>query len=215
MWTLTAEGIFHQFGPDTVLADAEITCSAGEAVAVVAPSGSGKTTLIAILGGLLLPTRGSVAAVDEQGSRRPPLRHCAWILQTTTALPRRSVEDNVTIAAQAIGARRRDAYARAKQTLEELGLGHRLKHDARLLSGGELQRLNVARALASGQRFILADEPTGQLDHSTSLDVVGSMLASAADRNVGLVIVTHDAEIAARCDRVLTIIDGAVVAHSV
>lgn len=199
-----------------VLDGATLTVHQGESVAVLGPSGSGKSTMLSVLGGLVTPTRGDVAVEDDVAARTVTdgagLREaCAWVLQTVNALPERSAQDNVALGALARGGSRREAAALAADLLVEVGLGHRRATPARALSGGELQRVVVARALASGRPFLLADEPTGQLDRSTSSTVLAALLRGGAgpDR-AGVVVVTHDPEVAQRCDRTVRIEDGRV-----
>jgi len=197
-----------------VLDGASFAIERGRSAAILGPSGSGKSTLLSVLGGLLRPDAGT-AHVDL-GSQDPDdaavaLRDVtAWVLQTTNVLPDRSALDNVAVAALTQHGDRRHARAEAERQLESVGLADRAHDTARLLSGGELQRVVIARALASGRPFVLADEPTGQLDRSTSAMVLEALLRSSGD--AGLVIVTHDPEVAARCDVMVRIDDGRVVA---
>jgi ABC-type lipoprotein export system ATPase subunit len=195
-----------------VLAGASLTVDAGESVAVLGPSGSGKSTMLSVLGGLVRPAVG--AAYVDAAPPAPRLRDVtSWVLQTTNALPERSALDNVALAALTRGVSRPAAHAQARERLAQVGLAARADDPARVLSGGELQRVVIARALAGGRPFVLADEPTGQLDHATSMVVLDALLEGAAGASgTGVVVVTHDPEVAARCTRTVRIEDGKVLA---
>lgn len=216
---LVARAVTHTFdgAERPVLDGATFAVRAGESVAVLGPSGSGKSTLLSILGGLLAPDSGTVGLVhsdepDADVERGSTLHACAWVLQTTNVLPERTARDNVALAGLARGLPRAAACELADDALAEVGLGDRADAAARLLSGGELQRVVVARALASGRPFVLADEPTGQLDARTSGVVLDALLAArATSGDVGLVVVTHDGAVAERCDRTVRIHLGEVV----
>lgn len=190
-----------------VLAGVSLSVEQGETLAVVGPSGSGKSTLLSVLGGLVRPSSGTVR-VD--GGRRDVRDVSAWVLQTVNVLPERTALENVALGALTRGLRTREARWAARERLESVGLADLVHSPARLLSGGELQRVVIARALASGRPFLLADEPTGQLDRSTSLLVLDALFTSAA--GAGVVVVTHDPEVAARCGRAVRIDDGRVSA---
>ncbi|MFJ4232778.1 ABC transporter ATP-binding protein [Cellulosimicrobium cellulans] len=200
-----------------VLDGATIEVGQGESVAVLGPSGSGKSTLLSVLGGLVRPSRGQVLLERDDGTRTPAeaahLRaSCAWVLQTVNVLPERTAVANVALGALARGSARHEARELAVRLLREVGLGHRTTTAARSLSGGELQRVVVARALASGRPFLLADEPTGQLDRTTSREILAAMLGPRVGVvRTGVVVVTHDPEVAERCDVTVRIEDGRVV----
>ncbi len=206
---LVASDLYHNFNTEHyVLNGVSLTLQANNtSTAVVAPSGSGKTTLLAIIGGLLPPTSGKVYI--ENGSRlMSPRDHVSWVFQTTSLLSRRSAWDNAAMGALALGYPQKLVQLNVSQALAAVGLSNHSKQKAQQLSGGEAQRLGVARAVASGLPFILADEPTGQLDR-----VNGQMVADALFRAIqvtsgGLLLVTHDLELARRCDRVLSLVDG-------
>lgn len=197
-----------------VIAGVTFDVACGEFVALLGPSGSGKTTLMSLIGGLLLPEKGELAILDEGATpggplwRRDPVDAVAWVLQTTNVLPDRTVADNVALGCYADGHSWRSAHERAAAELGTVGLQHRQSHLARQLSGGEVQRLAVARALSSSRPVILADEPTGQLDHHTTGRVLNALLSHSHGRTV--IVVTHDNEVAARCDRVFVMRDGAL-----
>lgn len=208
-----------------VLDGAGLEVSTGETVAILGPSGSGKSTLLSVLGGLLRPDAGTVHVVpDGTGPADTtgllPESATSWILQTTNVLPERTAEDNVAVAAALAGATWAAALTQARDALALVGLADRSTARVRVLSGGEVQRVVTARALVAGRPFVLADEPTGQLDHATTEVVLDALFASVrAHRTVGarttttgLVVVTHDPAVARRCDRSIRIDDGRVLA---
>lgn len=205
---LTASGINHGFGSHTVLDNVDLEVSQGDSLAIVGPSGSGKTTLLSILGGLVTPRRGTVR-VDGAAPARGLLRdHVAWILQTANVLPDRTVVDNVALGALSERITRAQAEDRARQTVATVGLSELHTMPVRLLSGGEVQRVAIARALVGNRPFVMADEPTGQLDARTSARVMDALFKGVRER--ALVVVTHDVELAAMCQRVLELRDGTV-----
>lgn len=179
----------------------------GSTLAIAGPSGSGKSTLLSIIGGLLQPSSGNVTATGRTGTPCQTLDAVAWVFQTTNALPRRTALDNAALGAHS-RLRRPDAVALAAECLEKVGLAARAASAARNLSGGELQRLGVARALASNRPFMILDEPTGQLDNATSTIVLDAIFAQT---DVTMVIASHDPAIMERCNTVYTVIDGQVI----
>jgi ABC-type lipoprotein export system ATPase subunit len=208
---LTATDLHYRYArnlPD-VLAGAELMVPMGRTVAISGPSGSGKTTLLALLGGLLRPREGHVRV---EGARpETPAENVAWVLQTVNVLPDRSVLDNAALGAFGDGANLGSARERAREALGQVGLGPLVDRPIRTLSGGETQRVVIARALCSLRPFILADEPTGQLDRRTTDGVLESLLTDTHGK--GVVIVTHDPTVAHRCDRTVYLVDGALVDH--
>lgn len=196
-----------------ILRKISLTVRAGEAVAVMGPSGTGKSTLLSLAGLLLSPDSGEVRV---NGILRTPRdasavlgRDLGWILQSVNLLPRRSILDNVALSALAMGETREAAHARAREMLERVGLDPDAARDARTLSGGEAQRVGVARALLAGPSVVLADEPTANLDGATAASVARHLFAARGD--VALLVATHDPRIAEMADRVLLIDDGALV----
>ncbi|MDX2342890.1 MAG: ATP-binding cassette domain-containing protein [Acidimicrobiia bacterium] len=198
---LSATDVSHRYGRSQhpVLQEISLEVKLGEKIAVMGPSGSGKTTLLAILGGMLKPTSGHVDIATDK-TTDAVADYVAWVLQTTNVLPDRSTLDNVIIGGFSAGLRREAAASQASLALASVGLSAVASRPVRQLSGGEVQRVAAARAITSGRPFILADEPTGQLDQATSVPVLDALLAHSADRAV--VVVTHDPAVADRCDRV-------------
>lgn len=209
---LVAEGVtFAHPGSHVLLGGLMMTAEAGESVAVVGPSGSGKTTLLALLGGLLRAQVGTIV-LEREDTRMSLVDHVTWVLQTVNVLSDRTVLDNVAVGAFADGVDRATAIERAEKALAAVGLAGTGKRPMRTLSGGESQRVVIARAAVSERPVLLADEPTGQLDQRTSADVIDALLASAANKIT--VIVTHDPAIAARCSRTLVLGSGVLTPSS-
>jgi predicted ABC-type transport system involved in lysophospholipase L1 biosynthesis ATPase subunit len=213
MPALVVDRVSHRYGALNVLEAVTLRVELGETIAVEGPSGSGKTTLLAIAGGLLQPSAGC-AYVGDDGAALPPRGWCSWVLQTTSALGRRTSLDNAALGALALGADVTSAHRLAREALDAVGLLPRMGTEARHLSGGELQRLCIARALASGQPFLIADEPTGQLDQRTAHDVADALFGALEHRACGMLVATHDPMIARRCQRVVRIVDGRLVTVS-
>lgn len=204
--TVDRVGFAHRGAPP-VLQDISLVVERGESLAVVGPSGSGKTTLLALIGGLLRPQTGAIHLADSPGAPpRPVVDETSWVLQTVNVLADRSVLDNVVVGAYADGASRAQAVARARESLDAVDLADYASRPVRTLSGGENQRVVIARALVSRRIVVLADEPTGQLDQATSATVVDALLRTAVDRV--LIIVTHDPDVAARCSRTYRLAAG-------
>jgi len=193
----------------------DLTIRAGELVLVMGPSGSGKTTLLTMVGGLLRPTSGSVeiggvdiASLD--GGRLTEVRRktVGFIFQSFNLWESLSVRENVELALNIGGQNGGRARARATELLQSLGLGHRLNFRSRDLSGGEKQRVSIARALANGPRLLLADEPTANLDSKHGHDVMQLLRRIADEGNRAVLVVSHDERIREVADRVLWLEDG-------
>ncbi len=210
---LELRGLSHRYSTSSppVLRDLSFVFPEDHSIAVVGPSGSGKTTLLAIAGLLTTPGEGQVCidGVPVQGRQAAELRTqlFGWVFQTVNVLGGRSVEDNAMLGLLARGVGEDGAREAALAALSTVGLGELGKRTANSLSGGELQRLCIARAVAAGPRFLLADEPTGQLDRATT-DRVARALIEGRPKGTTLIMVTHDPRVAAQCDLTLALQDG-------
>ena len=201
-----------------VLRGADLEVRAGELVAVVGRSGSGKSTLLHVAGGLVTPERGSVSVggrglASLSATERAEIRRrtIGFVFQFFHLLPHLNVRDNVALPLLLDGMRTSDARSRADGVLDAVGLGDRAVHLPSELSGGQLQRSAIARALVSEPDVVLADEPTGNLDATTAAEVLELLVSQVRERNVALVLVTHDVAAAARADRTLHLVDGLLV----
>ena len=202
-----------------VLKDVSLALHAGEMVALVGPSGSGKSTLLYIAGLLERPDRGEILIEGRlcdvrNDSRRTVLRgrNLGFVYQFHHLLPEFSALENVVLPQLVAGKGRGEARQRARDLLEHLGLGERLGHRPARLSGGEQQRVAIARALANEPAVLLADEPTGNLDHDTAEEVFDQLQALVRGRGLAGLIATHNMELAGRMDRILRMQDGHLVA---
>ncbi len=182
---------------------------------LLGPLGSGKTTLLNMIGALDAPTSGSVTIAGREithASRKELFemrRHTVgFIFQTFNLFPGLTALENVEFGAEVAGAG--DPRDRAQETLERVGLGERIGHFPHELSGGEQQRVAIARALVTSPPLILADEPTGNLDSTTADEVFALMRAANRDKGVAFLMVTHDRELASRCDRIVELVDGRI-----
>jgi ABC-type lipoprotein export system ATPase subunit len=213
---LTAERITHRFKgqPGNVLSDVSMVASSGGMLAITGPSGSGKSTLLSVLGLILAPGAGRVSwdGICLTGRRALPSVRAGlfgWVTQASHVFSSRSVVDNVAVAVLGQGMDHETARRAAMPALETVGLGHRARAPAGLLSGGEAQRLTVARMMLAAKPVLLADEPTGQLDRANT-DLVVDTLRAAAGRGAAVVIATHDQRVAGACDERLELVDGRV-----
>ena len=204
-------------GETEVVAVNDVTLSVrpGEVVLIMGPSGSGKSTLLMMLGALLKPSEGTISVdgldVSRLSERKLPdvrLRHFGFIFQDFNLLSALTVQDNVAIAAELTGISRREARKKASTLLTELGLAERLQFSPDKLSGGEKQRVAIARSLVNGPTLILADEPTANLDSSHGHETMRLLRDIAKEGGRSVVIVSHDARIKDIADRVLWLEDG-------
>jgi putative ABC transport system ATP-binding protein len=198
-----------------ILRDVALTIGKGEAVGVVGPSGSGKSTLLMIMAGLERPDKGEVeidgvklGAMNEDALARFRGRRIGIVFQSFHLIPTMTALENVAAPLELAGTS--DATARATAELEQVGLGDRLSHYPAQLSGGEQQRVALARALCPRPSLLIADEPTGNLDETTGGAIVDLIFDLPARRGATLALVTHDAALAARCDRVIRMRSGKV-----
>lgn len=214
--SLAVAGVTHRYGRGAppVLRDISFGLEAEVSIALMGPSGSGKTTLLGILGLLFAPWEGSVLldgrAVSGREATQLRASSFGWVFQGTNALPRRSALENAALGLLARGFGGAEARRRAAAALDAVGLGALAAKPANTLSGGELQRVCIARVLASAPRFILADEPTGQLDGATTVGVVEALVANRP-AGTSIIIATHDPEVAGRCDRIVRLRDGRLI----
>jgi lipoprotein-releasing system ATP-binding protein len=215
---IQARGIVKRYGDLEVLSGVDLDVAQGEVISIVGPSGAGKTTLLQILGTLDLPDAGAVriGGQSTEGLSRRALSafrntHIGFVFQFHRLLPEFSALENVMMPAWIAGQSPADASPRAEELLDELGLGHRLHHNPSELSGGEQQRVAVARALMNKPDVILADEPSGNLD-SENAAMLHDLFFQLRDRHhQTIVLVTHNEQLAARADRTLRMADGQFV----
>ena len=203
-------------GPLTILYEVSFKLQPQQSVAIVGASGSGKSTLLSIIAGLDTPSSGSVRlagvdlfSLDEDARAAVRAAQVGFVFQSFQLLGNLSAIENVMLPLELQG--RKDARARANEMLERVGLGNRLNHYPRVLSGGEQQRVALARAFIVNPALLLADEPTGSLDFATGERVMELMFELNRENGTTLVLVTHDREVAARCDRQLHIEAGRVL----
>ncbi|MFQ2061899.1 ABC transporter ATP-binding protein [Aeromonas veronii] len=207
----------------TILEGIDLQVNSGETVALVGASGSGKSTLLGLLAGLDLPSQGgieilgkSLSELDEEGRARLRAEQIGFVFQSFLLLPTMTALENVMLPAELRG--ERDCEPRARELLAAVGLGERLHHLPPRLSGGEQQRVAIARAFMTRPSLLLADEPTGNLDSKTGEKVIELLFELNRKHGTTLVVVTHDHQLAERCQRQLVMTAGKLereVAHDV
>jgi putative ABC transport system ATP-binding protein len=200
----------------TILQNIELQVNPGEAVAIIGASGSGKSTLLGLLAGLDLPTSGKVHldtidifALDEDSRAALRGRVLGFVFQSFQLLPALTALENVMLPLEL--AATGDAQPTARRLLERVGLGKRLHHYPKQLSGGEQQRVAIARAFATAPKLLLADEPTGNLDSATGIQIIELMFELNREHGTTLVLVTHDEALSRRCSRQIRLADGKLV----
>jgi putative ABC transport system ATP-binding protein len=198
-----------------ILKDIDLNIGRGEAIGMVGPSGSGKSTLLMVMAGLERPDTGTVVVADtaldalnEDALARFRGRNVGIVFQSFHLIPTMTALENVAVPLELAGVP--DAHERAAKELAEVGLSARRQHYPAELSGGEQQRVALARALAPNPAILIADEPTGNLDEETGSDIITLMFKGHGTRGTTLVLVTHDSELARRCDRVVRMRSGRV-----
>ncbi len=199
------------------LAGVDLDAQRGEFVALVGPSGSGKSTLLNLLGGLDRPTNGTICINDLELSRAKEAQlvrfrreQIGFIFQSFNLLPMRSAVENVETPLVLAGAKSKERRQRALELLDSVGLGPRAHHKPNELSGGEMQRVAVARALANRPLLLLADEPTGNLDTKTGQGILDLLREAVSSQGVTMMLVTHDLRVASYADRVVHMLDGRI-----
>ncbi|MCX2534757.1 ABC transporter ATP-binding protein [Plesiomonas shigelloides] len=204
----------------TILEGIDLQVNSGETVALVGASGSGKSTLLGLLAGLDLPSVGSISILgqsltelDEEGRAKLRAEQIGFVFQSFLLLPTMTALENVMLPAELRG--ETDCEPRARALLESVGLGDRLHHLPPRLSGGEQQRVAIARAFMTRPRLLLADEPTGNLDSKTGEKVIELLFALNREHGTTLVVVTHDRELAGRCQRQVVMVAGHLEGHDV
>ncbi|MEI7805936.1 MAG: ABC transporter ATP-binding protein [Hyphomicrobiales bacterium] len=203
-----------------ILKDIRLDIGRGEAIGLVGPSGSGKSTLLMVMAGLERPDTGSIAVagedlgkLNEDALARFRGRNVGIVFQSFHLIPTMTALENVAVPLEMAGVA--DSHERARAELASVGLAERLHHYPAELSGGEQQRVAVARALAPNPAILVADEPTGNLDETTGKQIIDLLFAGHAERNTTLVLVTHDTALAARCQRVVRLRSGRIDGVSV
>ncbi|MFJ9899374.1 ABC transporter ATP-binding protein [Streptomyces sp. NPDC091280] len=218
---LAGVGLVKKYGSTTALAGVDVEVGARDSVAIMGPSGSGKSTLLHTLAGIVRPDGGQVLLggdrIDDLGENRlSALRRerFGFVFQSGQLLPELPAEENVALPLMLEGVPRAQAVERARAWFAPLGLDGLERRRPGQLSGGQAQRVAIARALAVEPDVVFADEPTGALDQATGTEVVRLLTSVTRAQGAALVMVTHDAEVAAHCDRVLRVRDGRISDYS-
>ncbi|MEG6507900.1 ABC transporter ATP-binding protein [Methyloligella sp. 2.7D] len=203
-------------GPVDILRGIDLDVAAGETLAIVGPSGSGKSTLLMVMAGLEKATSGKVAIggtelgpLSEDQLAKLRATEIGIVFQAFHLVPTMTALENVALPLEFLG--REDAFSVAKEALVEVGLSHRQSHFPAQLSGGEKQRVALARAMVASPELILADEPTGNLDQKTGVQVMDLLFALQKRTGATLLLITHDRALAERCGRIVNLADGRIV----
>lgn len=208
---LTAQDVSHAYQADErVLDGVDLEVRTGELVAITGTSGSGKSTLLHILSGLIRPSQGTVRfrdqavhAMSERARAELRLRHFGFVFQFGDLIPELNIVENVALPSRLLGRSRRKSENSAMAALEALSISDLASRRLSEVSGGQLQRAALARALVHQPKVLFADEPTGSLDEEATETVIATLATVAHDWNTGVVVVTHDPLVSARCDRTL------------
>ncbi|MFJ8108031.1 ABC transporter ATP-binding protein [Streptomyces sp. NPDC096132] len=218
---LAARGLVKKYGSTTALAGVDVEVGERDSLAVMGPSGSGKSTLLHTLAGIVRPDGGQVllrgSRIDDLGENRlSALRRTrfGFVFQFGQLLPELPAEENVALPLMLEGVPRGRAVERARRWFAPLGLDGLEQRRPGQLSGGQAQRVAIARALVVEPDVVFADEPTGALDQRTSEEVVRLLTSVTREQGAALVMVTHDADVAAHCDRILQVRDGRISGHT-
>lgn len=215
---LEAQSVTRTLGQTDILRGISLRVEPGEFISIMGPSGSGKTTLLYLLGALDAPSGGEillegtrVSGLKDADRTRLRQQHLGFVFQFHFLLPELSALENVSIPALLAGVKKPEAEARARALLEQVQMSHRLTHRPGQLSGGEQQRVSIARALINRPRLMLADEPTGNLDSANAERIFALLETLNQEQGLAIVLVTHNEELAARTHRQIHLKDGRVV----
>ena len=218
---LTGRALVKNFGNVHALAGVDIDIPSGQALAIMGPSGSGKSTLLHCLSGILTPTSGeiclggkNVSGLPDKSRSRLRLKHFGFVFQDGQLVPELPANENVALPLMLSDASRRTAISAADDWLRRLGLEDEANRRPGEMSGGQAQRVAIARALAASPAVVFADEPTGALDQATGHEVMQLLTTTCRMSGATLVVVTHDPQVAAWCERVVEIRDGRIHADS-
>jgi putative ABC transport system ATP-binding protein len=218
---LAGYGLVKKYGSTTALAGVDVEVGERDSLAIMGPSGSGKSTLLHTLAGIIRPDGGQVLLrgdrIDDLGENRLSAlrrKRFGFVFQFGQLLPELPAEENVALPLMLEGTPRREAVERARRWFAPLGLDGLEKRRPGQLSGGQAQRVAIARALVVEPDVVFADEPTGALDQTTSSEVVRLLTSVTREQGAALVMVTHDADVAAHCGRILQVRDGRIAHHS-
>ena len=218
---LTGRALVKNFGNVHALAGVDIDIPSGQALAIMGPSGSGKSTLLHCLSGILTPTSGeiclggkNVSGLPDKSRSRLRLKHFGFVFQDGQLVPELPANENVALPLMLSDAPRRTAISAADDWLRRLGLEDEANRRPGEMSGGQAQRVDIARALAASPAVVFADEPTGALDQATGHEVMQLLTTTCRMSGATLVVVTHDPQVAAWCERLVEIRDGRIHADS-